>query len=272
MTAPKLATKPKRPVPPPGGGSVGVRERTATRLVRWRVRLLLFSLAEITIAQLLVLVFLPYDARLFSVGIVCVGAVYLGAPESGTITGPPYTAYIVANSKRYGISVRLKAEVIPNEATGQLTTIVDEPPEQPFSNLTLHFDRNNLTSIANPLECGGGATGSAKFVPYANPGSLTFQYSNPALDKMLEDGRAENDAAKRKKIYDELVGEGMPIECLQRVHAPIGLDIGGVSPEEIAISIVAELIAVRRGRIEEPHVAAASLQWKKLPASLTSKP
>src|SRR5439155_5440980 len=101
------------------------------------------------------------------------GAVYLGAPESGTITGPPYTAYIVANSKRYGISVRLKAEVIPNEATGQLTTIVDEPPEQPFSNLTLHFDRNNLTSIANPLECGGGATGSAKFVPYANPGSLT---------------------------------------------------------------------------------------------------
>ena len=77
--------------------------------------------------------------------------------------------------------------------------------------------------------------------------------------------------AKVKKIWDELVSEGMPIECLQRVHAPIGLDIGGVSPEEIAISIVAELIAVRRGRIEEPHVAAASLQWKKLPASLTGK-
>jgi xanthine dehydrogenase accessory factor len=77
---------------------------------------------------------------------------------------------------------------------------------------------------------------------------------------------------KVKKIYDALAEEGMPIECLQRVHAPIGLDIGGVSPEEIAISIVAELIAVRRGRIEEPHVAAASLQWKKLPASLTSKP
>ena len=78
--------------------------------------------------------------------------------------------------------------------------------------------------------------------------------------------------AKVKKIYDALAEEGMPIECLQRVHAPIGLDNGGVSPEEIAISIVAELIAVRRGRIEEPHVAAASLQWKKLPASLTSKP
>jgi xanthine dehydrogenase accessory factor len=77
--------------------------------------------------------------------------------------------------------------------------------------------------------------------------------------------------AKIKKIYDALVDEGMPLECLSRIHAPVGLDIGAVSPEEIAISILAELIAVRRGRIEEPHVAAASLQWKKLPASLTKE-
>jgi xanthine dehydrogenase accessory factor len=77
--------------------------------------------------------------------------------------------------------------------------------------------------------------------------------------------------AKVKKIYDALIEEGMPLECLQRVHAPIGFDIGAVTPEEIAISILAELIAVRRGRIDEPHVAAASLQWKKLPASLTKE-
>jgi xanthine dehydrogenase accessory factor len=77
--------------------------------------------------------------------------------------------------------------------------------------------------------------------------------------------------AKVKKIYDALVEEGMPIECLSRIHAPIGLDIGAVSPEEIAVSILAELIAVRRGRIDEPHVAGASLQWKKLPASLAKE-
>jgi len=77
--------------------------------------------------------------------------------------------------------------------------------------------------------------------------------------------------AKVKKIYDALIEEGMPLECLSRVHAPIGFDIGAVTPEEIAISILAELIAVRRGRIDEPHVAAASLQWKKLPASLVKK-
>ena len=41
--------------------------------------------------------------------------------------------------------------------------------------------------------------------------------------------------------------EGFPRERLDRVHTPIGLDIGAETPEEIAISIIAELIMVRRG-------------------------
>ncbi len=83
------------------------------------------------------------------------GHVYLGGPltgsETGPITGPPYIIYVVANSARYGISVRLKAEVIPNETTGRLTTVFNENPEQPFTNLTVHFNRDVLTSVANPL-------------------------------------------------------------------------------------------------------------------------
>ena len=53
--------------------------------------------------------------------------------------------------------------------------------------------------------------------------------------------------AKVRRIYDLLLAEGMPAECLERVHAPIGIDIGAVTPGEIAISILAELIGVRRG-------------------------
>ena len=53
--------------------------------------------------------------------------------------------------------------------------------------------------------------------------------------------------AKIVRINDALLAEGMPPECLERVHAPIGLDIGAMTPAEIAISIVAELIAIRRG-------------------------
>jgi xanthine dehydrogenase accessory factor len=53
--------------------------------------------------------------------------------------------------------------------------------------------------------------------------------------------------AKVARIYDALLAEGMPAECLERVHSPIGLEIGAVTPAEIAISILAELIAVSRG-------------------------
>jgi xanthine dehydrogenase accessory factor len=70
--------------------------------------------------------------------------------------------------------------------------------------------------------------------------------------------------AKVKRIYDALLAEGMPPECLQRVHAPVGLDIGAVTPEEIAVAILAELIAVRRGKIHDPRVAAVSLRWDRV--------
>ena len=53
--------------------------------------------------------------------------------------------------------------------------------------------------------------------------------------------------AKVARIFDLLLDEGMPAEWLERVRAPIGFDIGAVTPAEIAVSILAELIAVRRG-------------------------
>ncbi|MEO6214354.1 MAG: XdhC/CoxI family protein [Vicinamibacterales bacterium] len=53
--------------------------------------------------------------------------------------------------------------------------------------------------------------------------------------------------AKVARISSALLAEGLPAECLGRIHAPIGFEIGAVSPAEIAVSILAELIAVRRG-------------------------
>ena len=43
---------------------------------------------------------------------------------------------------------------------------------------------------------------------------------------------------------------------LERVYAPVGLDLGAVSPAEIAVSIVAELVALRHGRPAAPHLRA----------------
>jgi xanthine dehydrogenase accessory factor len=54
--------------------------------------------------------------------------------------------------------------------------------------------------------------------------------------------------SKRKAItvYRELVKEGLKPEFFDRVHSPVGLDIGAITPEEIAVSITAELIGMRR--------------------------
>lgn len=53
---------------------------------------------------------------------------------------------------------------------------------------------------------------------------------------------------KVKTIFDTLKEKGIPPERLGRVHAPIGVEIYSETPEEIAVSIVAELIKVRRQR------------------------
>jgi xanthine dehydrogenase accessory factor len=50
---------------------------------------------------------------------------------------------------------------------------------------------------------------------------------------------------KIKLIFEDLLAEGISREALQRVHAPLGFDIGSQTVPEIAISIVAELIACR---------------------------
>ena len=53
----------------------------------------------------------------------------------------------------------------------------------------------------------------------------------------------------------------MPGEVLKQVHAPIGLDIGAVTPQEIAVSILAELIAVKHGKMKSRDVVELSMQW-----------
>ncbi|HYL09149.1 MAG TPA: XdhC family protein, partial [Candidatus Acidoferrales bacterium] len=61
--------------------------------------------------------------------------------------------------------------------------------------------------------------------------------------------------SKRKvlSVYKALEKEGVPLEKFERIHAPVGLDIGALTPEEIAISITAELIAIRRNAAHLPH-------------------
>ena len=53
----------------------------------------------------------------------------------------------------------------------------------------------------------------------------------------------------------------MPDEYLQRVHAPIGLDIGAVTPRRLPSAILAELIAVKHGKFAARDAAELSMKW-----------
>ncbi len=52
---------------------------------------------------------------------------------------------------------------------------------------------------------------------------------------------------RAKLVFEYLLDEGVSPEDLKRVHSPAGLDFAGTTPEEIALSIVGEMVAIRRG-------------------------
>ena len=109
------------------------------------------------------------------------GSLYLGGPESGPITGQPYIMYIDAESARYDVSVRLKGSVTANETTGRLTASFTDNPQQPFSDLILHFKGGPLAPLANPLACGVAST-ETSLVPYIGSFATKTPFSSFAID------------------------------------------------------------------------------------------
>ena len=70
-------------------------------------------------------------------------------------------------------------------------------------------------------------------------------------------------------VFGQLKAQGVPPESFKRVFAPIGLDIAAATPEEIAISIVAELIAIRRHcSVDLPHLCDRIREVQDDPSSL----
>jgi xanthine dehydrogenase accessory factor len=89
----------------------------------------------------------------------------------------------------------------------------------------------------------------------------------PAIQEALAAGAAYVGAMGSRRTQERrrawLLDHGTPADALSSLHAPIGLDIGADAPAEIAVSILAEVIAVRAG--VEGTVAASSLRGRTGP-------
>ncbi len=126
--------------------------------------------------------------------------------------------------------------------------------------------------IGRPLKAMGEAAGYDVIVVDAEPGRANV----PGLESvhltadsfmvLITTDHISDEAALRQVVYspvryigmigsrhkcETILGhlrtDGISEPALARVYAPIGLDLGGPTPEEIAVSILAEVIAVRRG-------------------------
>lgn len=130
------------------------------------------------------------------------------------------------------------------------TVVVDDRPE--FADAEHFPDTSKI--LAEPFEAA-----MAELAP--NPRSLVFiatrchELDGKVLEWALRTpaGYIGMIGSRRKvtTVFTRLQANGVPAEAFERVHAPVGLDIGADTPEEIAISVVAEFVAWRR------HAAAA---------------
>lgn len=68
------------------------------------------------------------------------------------------------------------------------------------------------------------------------------------LDKDLAYLGVLGSKAKIRQMFEAMKNDGIPESLLERVRAPVGISIGSHTPEEIAVSIAAEIVAVRNGR------------------------
>ncbi|MGZ5504104.1 MAG: XdhC family protein [Chthoniobacterales bacterium] len=176
-----------------------------------------------------------------------------GEPDSfGAICGGEATVFIepqTLNEAVYLIGGGHCAKAIAKLATdcGLFVTVIEDRTES-LDDLPLSVHRLTNTTPAEFIESHVWQSDEALVIV-----SRHHEIDRDALAAAVEQtgaGYLGMIGSKRKvrMVFDYLSARGVPNEKLERVHAPLGLDIGADSPAEIAVSAVAEIIAVLRKR------------------------
>ncbi len=106
-------------------------------------------------------------------------------------------------------------------------------------------DHPDVEDVFTALDMGAAGVDEGSFVVVATQG----HYDEDAVQRALETpARYVGLVASRKRaaaLIGYLRDRGVPEDQLARVHAPAGLDLGHVAPEEIAVAIIAELVQLK---------------------------
>ena len=101
------------------------------------------------------------------------GKVYVGQPLSNDpSSGNQFRIFIHVVSERFGVNVRLIGNVFPNLQTGQLTAIVDNNPQAPFTSFKVHINGGPRGALTTPDTCGPHTT-TAVFTPWSGTADVT---------------------------------------------------------------------------------------------------
>lgn len=125
-------------------------------------------------------------------------------------------------------------------------TVIDDRPE--FANKERFPDATDV--LVAPLPDAFGRlpfTGHEHVVILTRSHDFDAQALAESMKKSLKYVGMIGSSRKIKVILDHLRGLGFKEEAINRIRTPIGIPIGAETPQEIAIAIVAELVAVRSG-------------------------
>jgi hypothetical protein len=104
----------------------------------------------------------------------CGGSGQAPCTEEDALDGNLYQLYLelggTGEFAKVGIQIKVAGKTEANPATGQLTTVFDENPQTPFSELKIHLNGGPRAPIDNPAVCGPAVT-TTDFTPWSSPGT-----------------------------------------------------------------------------------------------------
>jgi hypothetical protein len=106
---------------------------------------------------------------------------------AGHPNGTLVALYVVAKNPETGILIKLAGKVVPNPATGQLTTVFENNPRLPFSHFNFHFREGQQAPLISPALCGTYST-QAVLTPWSEPLSPLTDSSSFTLTKGYDGG------------------------------------------------------------------------------------